>query len=395
MRAVVRWLLGWVMVEVQCPWPERWFNLCGANGLPFWAVEPLGEDTVRLTLPRHRLKQAKALAEQALAVLTVVQEGGLPAFLLRFRRRTGMLAGAALFALLLTLLGQVVMVVDVEGNERMKDTAVIALLQRCGFGVGSYGPAVDVRELSNRALMEEEGLAFLTVDIRGIRARVIVREARPRPDIEDDRTPADVVAERDGWLVDIDSLAGQTMFQPGDAVLKGETVISHLLINLRRDGSGEVVSTMSVRAKGEVWAITRRHISAALPLTRLVPGETVSRRWGTALLGKRVNFFGNSSQRDRNCAKMTIRMRLRLRGGAPLPVCWREVHWREWTAGGETSPRQGAALLQEMLRSQLESALGEGQILSAQWQVQQSAGAVVVTLEARCLEQIGRSVDCP
>ena len=393
MQALVRWLLGWVRVELQGPWPEQWFNLCGENRLPFWDVQTLGEDGLALTLPRRRLEQARALAGQGLLVLTVVRTGGLPAFLGQFRRRWGMLAGAAAFLLVLTLLGQVILVIDIEGNEQVPDTAVIALLQHCGFGVGSWGPGVDVRALSNRALMEAEELAFLTVDIRGIRARVIVREARPVPPIEDDSVPADIVAQRDGWIVDVDALSGQPLLQQGDAVLSGETVISHLLTNLRRDGSGEVVSTMPVRAKGRVWAMTRRTLCAAMPLSALTPGEGVQRRFGASLLGRQVNFFGNSSQRDRMCAKMTILYLPHLPAGAQLPIAWRETRWREWIAAEPLAPEQGALVLQKTLRRRLETALGDGQILSVEWRAVRRQGTVEVTMDARCLEQIGRSVD--
>ena len=389
MGRLIRWLLGWVTVELSGPYPERWFNLCAVHSLPFWDAAPQNAQCARFTLPRYRLAQAKQLAEQSLSRLQVVEEGGLPAFLLRFRLRTGMIAGAILFFLLFTVLSRFIMVIDVEGNVTVSDASVIALLQRCGFGIGSYGPGVDVRELSNRALMQAQELAFLTVDISGIRARVVVREADPVPEITDDSVPSDIVAARDGWIVDLDVIAGQAELAQGDGVLKGEVIISHLLRNLKRDGSGEVVSTQSVRSKGQVWAVTKHTLSAALPLSALSPGGERDTGYAGRLFNRRVNFYGNSSQRDRECAKIAILIPLRLPDGTALPFgLWRS-QWQAWAGESALSPQAGAQFLKDILRTRLETALDGGEILSADWSVEERKGAVVVTLDARCLEQIG------
>lgn len=88
MRRIINWLLGSVTVELQGPFLERWFNICAAAGLGFWNVQWLGEHRVRVTLSRWSLKQAQKLAEQALCVMELKQETGLPAFLSRFRGAT-------------------------------------------------------------------------------------------------------------------------------------------------------------------------------------------------------------------------------------------------------------------------------------------------------------------
>ena len=394
MGGFMRWMSGWVRIQLEGPYPERWFNLFAAHALPFWDAAQSSGTCARFTLSRSDLPAARRLAEQIGAQLTVVEQGGLPVLLLGFRHRWGMIVGAALLAMLVGVLGQFIMVVEVEGNQTIPDAAVVALLQRCGFGVGSYGPGADVRALSNRALIECPELAFLTVDIRGICAHVVVREADPVPEIQDNTTPADIVAARDGWLVRVDQLEGEPQFVPGDAVVKGETIVSHLLVNYRKDGSGEVVSTRSVRARGEVWAMTEHDLTAALPLSACAPGAEQAVGWGIRFLGHRLNFYGNSSHRDRECGKMGILTAARLPGDTALPFGTWQLRWYARADQPVTmDPEQGAALVKQILRSRLEDGLEQGRILNARWQTEQREGTVMVTLRAVCLEQIGVSVD--
>jgi similar to stage IV sporulation protein len=216
------------------------------------------------------------------------------------------------------------------------------------------------------------------------------------PEIVDNSHPADIIAARDGWLVDLNVIAGQSAFQEGDGVLAGETVISHLLTNLKKDGSGEIVSTQSVRARGEVWAMTEHTLSASTPLSALAPApeQKPQHRYALEFLGRRLNFYGNSSNRDKECAKIAILYPLKLPDGQRLPFGWWQLGWQSWQPVGVNAD-SAEQYLKDTLTRRLESALGDGKILNQRWSTQQKDGAVIVTLEAGCLEQIGMTVDVP
>lgn len=393
MQKLFNRLRGAVTVEIEGTFLERWFNICAAAGLGMWDVCLLEEGTrARVTLSRWRLSEAQALAEKAMCTLRIVEEAGLPAFLGKFRRRYGMAAGALLFLLLLTVVSRFVLVVEIEGNETVSDSAILAALQDHGFGVGSYGPGVDVRDLSNRMLLDMEELSFLTVDITGIRARVIVREAEPVPEIEDERLLTDIAAARDGFIVDINAVSGRPAVEEGQAVLEGEVLISSLLLNERSDGSGELISTQQVRARGEVWAMTERTLSASTPLfaLRTEPEGTSVRRYGLEFWSRRFNFYGNSSNWDTECAKIAILHPVTLPDGAALPFGLWQLTWQSRTdTPVPVNAESARQFLKGTLLRRMESLLGDGRMLDVQWQVTETEGALTVTLTAQCLEQIG------
>ena len=65
MRRLMNFLRGMVILRLTGPFPERLINLCAQEGIDFWAMEWLDENTVRLTTRRHTLARFRELARKA------------------------------------------------------------------------------------------------------------------------------------------------------------------------------------------------------------------------------------------------------------------------------------------------------------------------------------------
>ena len=100
-KRIVHYLQGSQLVQIQCACPERVLNLLGAKGILFWDLQ--GESEICLRL-RMLLAQGPALEEiagQIGAEMTVLRRRGIPVLWGRFHRRYVLLAGFAVFWLLL------------------------------------------------------------------------------------------------------------------------------------------------------------------------------------------------------------------------------------------------------------------------------------------------------
>ena len=95
MRRLVNFLRGWVRLTVTGVFPERMLNLCAQRRVPFWGLEWLDGQTFRFRVPPRWAAALPELAERARCTVREEGTGGLPAFLWRFRRRYGFLAGLA------------------------------------------------------------------------------------------------------------------------------------------------------------------------------------------------------------------------------------------------------------------------------------------------------------
>lgn len=394
MRSVINFLRGSVCVAVSGPFPERFLNLCAQSGVGFWDLAWEGGQSLRLRVLRRDAGRAVELAERAGCTASLEGRAGLPAFLAGFRRRYALLAGLALALAAVCLLSQFILTVEVSGNETVPSAVILMELSRQGVRPGAYGPGLDLRRISQEALRRIEGLSWMSVNLHGTRAEVLVRERSPSPTPRDETTPAHVVAAADGVLEEVEVLEGQALFREGQAVLAGEIVISGA-VDLKEPQYAAVdAGQRLVHARGEVWAVTHRTLAACIPLeaqVKVYTGEE-ERRWSLSLLGRSVNFFGKASISSSGYDKMTTTHILTLPGGREMPLVLVETEYRAYeTAAVPVRADAARAMLEERLLERLTALIGaEGSVLSTAFSAEEEDGMLTVTLTAQCREQIGR-----
>ncbi|HIY16820.1 MAG TPA: sporulation protein YqfD [Candidatus Intestinimonas stercorigallinarum] len=394
MRSVINFLRGSVCVAVSGPFPERFLNLCAQSGVGFWDLAWEGGQSLRLRVLRRDAGRAVELAERAGCTASLEGRAGLPVFLAGFRRRYALLAGLALALAAVCLLSQFILTVEVSGNETVPSAVILMELSRQGVRPGAYGPGLDLRRISQEALRRIEGLSWMSVNLHGTRAEVLVRERSPSPTPRDETTPAHVVAAADGVLEEVEVLEGQALFREGQAVLAGEIVISGA-VDLKEPQYAAVdAGQRLVHARGEVWAVTHRTLAACIPLeaqVKVYTGEE-ERRWSLSLLGRSVNFFGKASISSSGYDKMTTTHILTLPGGREMPLVLVETEYRAYeTAAAPVRADAARAMLEERLLERLTALIGaEGSVLSTAFSAEEEDGMLTVTLTAQCREQIGR-----
>ena len=390
MGNVLHFLLGSVRLEVTGRFPERFVNLCGAKKVPFWDAERPEEQILRLSVAAPSVHQCRKLAAQALCEVRVLEGNGLPSFLFSLRRRYALAAGlvCALFAAV--TLSQFVLVVKVTGNETLSDSVILTELEAQGFGPGTYGPGVNRRELANEVLLRLPQLSFLSVNISGVFAQVVVREAAAEPEREDRWAPGDVVAAADGIVVAVDPIVGQSMVREGQAVLAGEVLISGTEEHESGDGTGAVLSATQVRAEGSVRALTRRVLRCDTPLDCSAKAPTGERAelWGLRLGRRCLKIRRESSFFPWKCDRIEKTWAITLPGGLPLGVRRRRL--TEYALRPARLRRESAEqFLRQRLEERLAHLMGEdGQVQHRDFSFAEKDGVLVGTLTASCEEDI-------
>lgn len=392
MKEWTNFLRGNVTLRVSGPFPERFLNICGANGVTFWHVRWESQEELLLRVPRSQLKKAQELASKALCQVTPEEYRGLPDFLLRFRRRYGFLCGLFLAIVAAAVLSRVVLVIDVSGNETVPTDVIIEELDRAGLHIGSFGPWISARDISHRVLLQEERLSYVAVNLHGIRAEVIVRESILPPDIVDTSIPSDLVAGEDGIIIRAEVWSGVGQVKAGDVVAKGEKLVSGQ-ITYTHPETEEILYTKQVGSLGKIWARTWKSLTASTPLTieeKNYTGET-ARKTRLILFGYTLKFYENSGISYDRYDKITTTKQLVLPGGIALPVYWQKDTYREYTAA-ETAQRRDEAEqeLKELLLQRLKDSLGEeDSITNLTFDAEEKDGWLSVTLRAECCQDIG------
>lgn len=384
MAGLLTGLPGTAAVVISGTEPERLINRCAMRGVRLVSVQPHGEYELMLRIPLGQLSALKAEAERSQCDIVSCRREGISRLAGTAKRRFFPVM-LMLFLLAMVFWSRAyIWDIEISGNETVPSGKILSVLRECGVDIGSCWLGFTSDSLRSQAIARLPELSWLTVNIRGSRAEVIVRERVKKPEMINDAYPCNIVASRDGFVTQVNALMGEADVSPGSAVLKGERLIS-----------GESVSitgkTRSLRAVGDVWAETCYEISAAAPETgrKIYTGEEKS-RWALVIGGKRLNFYRNSSIYDSDCDKIYDEYKLRIGDLFSLPV--KLVH--ETSRGyeiGESETDRGLLRrqMEQTLAARLPSAPAD-EVLSQSFTASAVNGGIIVCMRARCIENIAR-----
>ncbi|MBE6973325.1 MAG: sporulation protein [Ruminococcaceae bacterium] len=395
MQGWVNYARGWVFLTVCGPFPERFINLCAQQKVTFWGVEWLDGQTLRLTLLRRDRKKAEELAARAGCTVELGDSAGLPAFLVRFRRRYAFLIGLTASVLCVCLLSNFVLSIEVTGNEQVPDAVILSQVRRLGLHTGVYGPKLDTKQIALDTQLALEELSWVSVNLYGTRAQVVVRERVEPPELLEKEGVSDIVSEAGGLILRVDAVEGQAKVKVGDMVMPGDILISGTVTMEGPQYSDVPPRYLHVRAAGSVWARTWRTLSAVIPVETTVKEYTGAdkNRWSVTIFGRRINFYGNSSILWEDYDKISKTHCAVLPGGQRLPFSFTRETLKRWTpVRVQVNPTAAQELLEAQLKRRLEQLVGEdGRVVTVDWSARISGGMLTVTGVAECEEQIGRA----
>lgn len=387
LTGLVNRLRGQVRVRAECAFPERVLNLCGAQDLAFWDLEWESPTAFTCRLSRRDWRRLREAGRNLDCAFSVVGLEGAPYFLLRFRHRQALLMGLVGCALALFLGSFFIWDFQVEGNETVPTERILRALEKNGVGLGTFGLSLDGEDIRNHVLLDVPELIWIAVNVSGCRAEVQVRERTPPPVMIDRKEPCNLVARRAGLVKKVQTIGGVSCVMPGSAVTEGQILISGV------EDTGTVGARV-LAGMGKVEARTWYDLTASMPLTVPEKRYTGREKTGVSLIfgSRRIKFFSNSSIEGAEYDKITSRYPLSLLG-VPLPVTVVVEQWRFYEA---VSRVQAAAEAEQAAEAILTAQLREmvepyGEIKSTLCSARQKGDALVVTLSAECLEEIGET----
>lgn len=388
LKELINRVRGQVWLRVTCPYPERVLNLCSARKLAFWDLEWEGAETFTCRMSRGDHRVLSRAAEKLDCTIEIVRREGAPYTLAKLRHRQALAVGIAACGTAVLIGSFFVWDIQIAGNETVPREVILRSLEKNGVHRGCFGFALNGEDIRNHVLLEIPELLWITVNVSGCRAYVEVRERVEAPEPVDEREPTNVVARRDGLILDIQAMDGVRCVLPGTSVEAGELLISGV-------EDTETVGARVLTGMGKVEARTWYTLSTVMPLTVAEKQYTGEEKQGYSLVfgTNRVKFFLNSSIGTGNYDKITERTQWSL-FGLPLPVTFVKETFRFYeTVPAEVSAAQaesrGEAILTDYLHTLVDP---YGTVSSTLCTSRREGDGLLVTLTAECVEEIGRAV---
>ncbi|MDR1892282.1 MAG: sporulation protein YqfD [Oscillospiraceae bacterium] len=375
-----RRILGYVRFTANGGFSERFLNLCARGGITVFGARRTSDGLCACCMARDYKKLRPAKRKTGVK-LRVCGRCGLPFFTRRYRGRIGFAAGFLLCSALVWFLSLHIWSIEIHGNTRVSSNEITGVLRELGFEEGVISSKVDVATLRQQFLLKMPQLSWAAVNIEGCRAVVDVREALSPPDSEGETIPMNIKAARDGRIISMDVLNGTAAAYPGDAVIKGDLLISGSI-------QYKTGQTGYVHAKGTVTAETERSFTVAKSYVQQVTtrtGKTHTRRVFTFLNLKIPLYLGSIKVPvEREIAEHSVVI-----GGVNLPVNLTTAIFYETQTQAVTFDEVAVtAQAREEISEWEEYELDGAEVVSREEIVESTEKGVKITIKTICRENI-------
>ncbi len=329
------------------------------------------------------------------SVFRLHERKGLPYFLYRYRHRYGMIVGILVFLILTKMSTGYVWDITVDGNENISDSEVINTLDKLGFSVGTHIPNVDFYDICHQFVLENQNVAWISVNMEGTSARVrlIERDAKGE---SDNGSPSNIVAASDGIIVRTETIDGEVCVKAGDPVTEGQLLISGIVEIGQGIDTGKFMLT---RAKGSVYALTKRYFSVKIPLSGVknVVKDKILAKKTLIFFGKSIKLKENSSILGKECdiikesKRVVLFERLDERWHIPLPVTVvNEYALLTEEVGYSYTEDEALKIAEKEMALLYASAMSGAEMLSKTVESSLEDGVLELTWEVECIIDIGR-----
>ncbi|MBQ1235544.1 MAG: sporulation protein YqfD [Oscillospiraceae bacterium] len=367
-----------IKVKIFGAFPESFVNSAAAEGIELWRLERINEHSLCFDTFESCTEHLEQIGEKCSVEMEIkkYREKGRNIIKTRYRLLLVCL-GAGLCLLVSSLF---IWRIELHGNTSLSRGEILRALEDSGVYVGCFWPGIKADEVRSSFMPKLPDVGWMTVNISGSRAVVLVNERQPKPEIYDESKAAQLVAAKTGIVRRVSVLQGNAAVEPGQAVATGETLAEGRL--------GSIMGNERlVRARGTVMADTWYEIDSVCPEEMDIKnhGGLVRHRFALVFGKRRINLYFSSGKAIDECDKIINDYNLGVEGHFALPL--RLVH--EKIQPYEVS--SGKAYDTETMGRELFRQLSDstaGQILQTSLTESHARGLYVLTLRAHCIENI-------
>ena len=194
-------LVGTVRLEICGTFPESFLNCCALEGIELWQLQSVDQYTLWVTTYETELGSIEKIAQKCMCSLKVMEIDGGSKNKGFLRRRKWLLLFLAAASIMIMLSSLFIWEIEVRGNERISTVRILRELSRCDVREGSFWPAISPELVRSRMMTEIPELGWMTVNINGSRAIVLINERQDKPEIYSESEAADIIAKENGMVM--------------------------------------------------------------------------------------------------------------------------------------------------------------------------------------------------
>jgi len=233
---------GRIVFEAVAPDSEKFINTIMASCIVADKIQ-YNNGKIIGKIYKRDFNELKKVGNSCDAQISILEKNGLLFDVLKYKKRIGLLAGVIISIMIIHFLSDLVMIIDVYGNESVSDSHVLALAKDTGIHIGAHISDIDLRNAERIMVSSSDEISWIGIRSSGCKIQIEVYEIDNAPYVIQKNIPCNIISSKDAQIVDIKNVySGMLMQMLNNGVKKGELLISGTV----EDGKGGVYYTHSI-----------------------------------------------------------------------------------------------------------------------------------------------------
>ena len=375
---------GYIQIEVEGFFIERFLNTCAKEGIKLWGTKRKNKSIVTTNIHIENFKKIRKIAKKTQNKVKIKRKKGIPFIIKKYKNRKVFIF--LFFTLILSIcaLSNFIWNIEIEGNQTITTEEILNELNQNGIKQGTLKYKIDTTKTIEKMRLKDSRISWIGMKIEGTNIKVNIVEAVEKPNIIDENEYCDIIAQKEGIITKINVTSGTALVKEGDVIEQGEKLIGGWM-------EGKYTGVRYMHASGEieakVWYISEMEENyIQQEKTKTNNQET---KYGLIINKKPINFYKNLSKFEKYDT-METKNKIKILNNFYLPIEFKKITNYEYKyEQKEYTKEELQNNITNKLEEQMKSNIEGKEIINKNTIIEPTENSIKVKLIYEVIEKIG------
>ena len=257
---LIKLLLGYVRVEVEGFYIERFINICHNKKILIWNLKRKESIKLYLNIGIKDFRKLKEIARRTNCRIKIKRKKGIPFFINRYKKRKIFIIVLIIVSITIYISSSYIWNIQINIENNLQLDNIEEDLATLGLKRGIKKANIKTDKLVNEIRLKRNDISWIGIEIKGTNAIVKIVKIDEKPNIINNSEYCNIISSKSGTIVSVIAQNGTAIVEKGDEVKKGDVLIAGYM-------EGNYTEKRYVHSLGEVLAKIKYSESKKIPLT--------------------------------------------------------------------------------------------------------------------------------
>ena len=196
-------LFGYINIEVEGFFIEKFINICFAKGIFLWKIERKNSTTITARISINDFKILPTIARKTKCKVHLKEKRGFPFLMNKYKKRKVFAITILVIVFLIFGLTRFVWNIEIICDGEINNQEILNLLAEDGIKEGVLISKIDTERVINEIRLKRSDISWIGIKISGTNVIVNIVKATDKPEILDENIACNIISDKEAIITKI------------------------------------------------------------------------------------------------------------------------------------------------------------------------------------------------